>query len=185
MFMYPGDPAQNAYWSERNADGQGTAIAPADRRSLSAVGPFCLGPGDETEVVFAIVWARGDSNLDSVTDMRAMAEGIQSATELLLEPRQRVPPPPKQLPDVPLAVGLYPNPTSESATFRLGVPEPMDVRIEVFDALGRSVHHVVDARLEAGDRRFMLPTADWPPGMYLVRLQLDHITETRRLVVTR
>ncbi|NNF04083.1 MAG: T9SS type A sorting domain-containing protein, partial [Rhodothermales bacterium] len=127
----------------------------------------------------------GVDHLDSITQLKRVVSNINAGPDGLLMPSNGAieiePQPPK--PQIPFAVSIYPNPTSEQATLRLGIPRQMYVRIDVFDALGRRVHDVIDERLYAGDRRFTLPTADWPPGAYFVRIQLDHVTETRRLVV--
>ena len=69
--MFTGNPAQKAFWTEFNSDGQGTPIAPADRRFLASMGPFDMEPRDEKEAGIAIVWARGADNLDSVTRLLA------------------------------------------------------------------------------------------------------------------
>jgi hypothetical protein len=52
-FMFPGDPP--GFWSEFDSDGQGSAIAPADRRFVMATGPFTIKPNDEQTLVFGIV----------------------------------------------------------------------------------------------------------------------------------
>ena len=184
-FVYPGDPVTGAYWSEVNSDGEGTARPPADRRSISSVGPFCLGPGDEAEVVFAVIWARGRTNLDSVTRLRAIGEGMQEIAGDLLRPR-RLETPESESPDVMLlAASLYPNPAIGDVTIRLAVPQPMDVHIEVVDALGRQAAHIESGMLPEAVHTYERSVAHWPPGVYLVRFMLDHITETRTLVVTR
>ena len=78
-FMFPDDPTTAAFWSELNADGAGTARPPGDRRMVIASGPFTMQPGDEQEVVFAIVWARGDDHLASVTALKEAAGTVRAA----------------------------------------------------------------------------------------------------------
>jgi hypothetical protein len=68
-FMFPGNPPE--FWSEFDSDGQGSAIAPADRRFVMATGPFTINPADEQTLVFGIVTSFGDDNLDSVQQMKA------------------------------------------------------------------------------------------------------------------
>ncbi len=76
-FMFPGDPP--GFWSEFDSDGQGSAIAPADRRFVMATGPFTVKPNDEQTLVFGIVTSFGDDNLDSVRKMKeddALAQAV-------------------------------------------------------------------------------------------------------------
>jgi len=190
-YYLPGDPVAGEYWSEMNWDGEVGMIDPGDRRIVGSFGPVDLAPGETFTTVMAIVWARGSSNLDSVARLREEARGLRENTDLFTAPRSsaqnfvRYEPPSEPPPAPPFAASIYPNPATTEVTLRLGLPQPMEVRIDVFDTLGRRVHEVVDSRLEVGDRSWSIPSADWPPGVYLVRMQLDHITDTRRLVVTR
>ncbi len=55
-FAFPGNPP--AFWSEYDADGNGNANTPADRRFGVSSGPFTFNPGEIQEVVFGIVWAQ-------------------------------------------------------------------------------------------------------------------------------
>jgi len=76
-FMFPGNPPE--FWSEFDSDGQGSAIAPADRRFVMATGPFTINPADEQTLVFGIVTSFGDDNLDSVQQMKsddALAQAV-------------------------------------------------------------------------------------------------------------
>jgi len=183
-FVFPGNPATSSYWSEVNSDERGNAITPADRRYLNGLGPFCMAPGEEVELVIAIVWSRGSSNLDSVRQLKEDVAYIQSIRDGILTPRsipdQNVPEP-----EVPLALGVYPNPAgADGATVRLSIPEALDVGIEVYDVLGRHVHAAAGpGRLGGGEHQWTLPTGGWAPGVYIVRIQTGHVTTTRRLVV--
>ena len=184
-FVFPGNPATSSYWSEVNSDGRGNSISPADRRYLNGLGPFCIASGEEVELVIAIVWSRGSSNLDSVRQLKEDAAYIHSIREEILTPRsipdQNVPEP-----EVPLALGVYPNPAgADGVTVRLSIPEALDVGVEVYDLLGRRVHVAAGTgRLGGGEHQWMLPTGGWAPGVYIVRIQTGHVTTTRRLVVT-
>ena len=76
-FMFPGNPPE--FWSEFDSDGQGSAIAPADRRFVMATGPFTINPADEQTLVFGIVTSFGEDNLDSVQQMKsddALAQAV-------------------------------------------------------------------------------------------------------------
>ncbi len=78
-FMFPTDPTTGEFWSEFNADGNGNANPPADRRFAMSTGPFTINPNDQQEIVFGLVWARGTDNLNSVTKMFAADRRAQAA----------------------------------------------------------------------------------------------------------
>ncbi len=77
--MWPGDPVTGAFWSERNFDGAGNANPANDRRFLMSSGPFTLQPGETQDFVYAIVWAKGDNNFDSVARLRQATTVVRNA----------------------------------------------------------------------------------------------------------
>lgn len=183
-FMFPGNPP--AFWSEMNPCGAGTRTTEGltDSRFVAAHGPFELQPGATKSIVLAVLWARGEDQFDSVDVLKENAAFVAHATASLLQPLYVPPDDPRVLPgEIPLAAGIYPNPARDEATLRLSIPREMTVGIDLFDVLGRRVFSVDNGPRAAGDHSFTLPTAEWPPGVYLVRIQLDHLSETRRLVV--
>ena len=98
-FMYPGNigtgPASCEFWSECNADGAGTQIQAADRRFVMSSGPFVINPGDYQQIVFGIIWARGENSYDSVQKLKAADELAQTAFDINFQ----IPAPP-HAPDV-------------------------------------------------------------------------------------
>lgn len=82
-FAYPGDPVTGEGWTEGNPgiDGSLPPTPPADRRSGTVTGPFTMQPGDTQEIVFAVIWGRGDDHLDSITSLREASVEVQNAFE--------------------------------------------------------------------------------------------------------
>jgi len=78
----------------------------------------------------------------------------------------------------------FPNPFRETTTLSYALPAPADVRLEVFDALGRRVATVTESRRAAGTHEARFTARDLAPGLYLVRLTADGQTATRRLIHT-
>lgn len=81
--------------------------------------------------------------------------------------------------------GPFPNPAAAVTTLGFTLPETADVRIEVFDVLGRRVLLAHDAPLAAGAHAVPLPVDRLPNGPYLVRLTAGPHVATTRLTVTR
>ncbi len=78
VFFYPGDPVTSQFWSEENAS-QGHPNPSGDRRSISASPAFTLAPGETRDLHLALVFAQGTDRLDSITELRAASDLIQSA----------------------------------------------------------------------------------------------------------
>ena len=90
--------------------------------------------------------------------------------------------------ETPVASGLrlsppFPNPAQSESAVRLDVGDAQNVRIEVFDLLGRRVRTVYDGALAAGSHRVIISTSELPSGVYFVRVIGEQNRQTRRLVV--
>jgi hypothetical protein len=99
----------------------------------------------------------------------------------------------ERVPSAPEKVALlpnYPNPFSERTTIEYALPEPQEVRLAVYDALGRRVRVLVDERQSAGTHqvRWDGTTASGrqaASGLYLIRLEAGATEQTRKMVLIR
>ena len=66
----------------------------------------------------------------------------------------------------------YPNPFNPVTTIAYELPGPSDVRLSVFDVLGREVSVLVDGRMEAGAHVIRFDGSTFASGVYLYRLQV-------------
>lgn len=79
---------------------------------------------------------------------------------------------------------LAPNPTTGRAAFELTVGQPEAVRVEAFDALGRSVAVLHDGPMAAGQTaRLALDASALPAGVYSVRVAGESFTTSRLATV--
>ncbi len=79
----------------------------------------------------------------------------------------------------------YPNPFNPVTTLRFHLPEAADVRLEVFDLLGRRMALLTDARLEAGAHTVRFDAAAMPSGTYFYRVQAGHTVVTKHLTLIK
>ena len=169
-FGFPGDPVTNQCWSAPN-DCLGGSLFPADHRILVHSGPFRLEPSEATEVVFALPFALGSNNLDSVTQLRAAAHVTQAAWDTGFLAPQRVE---AGLPPETFHLQIsapFPNPFTLQTTIRYELPEEMVARMTVYDALGREVAVLVDGEQQAGSYDVVFDGTDLAPGTYVVRFE--------------
>jgi hypothetical protein len=79
-----------------------------------------------------------------------------------------------------------PHPVRDRTTIRYELAEPADVRLDVYDLLGRRILTLVDGTRPAGRQEVTLDAARMTSGSYFVRLWAnDRPVQTRRLVVVR
>ncbi|HUF08089.1 MAG TPA: T9SS type A sorting domain-containing protein, partial [Rhodothermales bacterium] len=79
----------------------------------------------------------------------------------------------------------YPNPFNPAATIRYDLLHSGDVRLKVFDGLGRLVTSLVDSRQSAGRHSVRWETGEVPSGVYLVRMEAGRFVGTRSLVLVK
>ncbi len=90
-----------------------------------------------------------------------------------------------ELPDA-FALGQnYPNPFNPSTAIEYELPAPQHVRLEVFDATGRSVGVLVDGVCPAGTHTVRFDADSLPSGLYVYRLQANGETLTRKMTLLR
>ncbi|WP_420455945.1 T9SS type A sorting domain-containing protein [Rubrivirga sp.] len=77
-----------------------------------------------------------------------------------------------------------PHPATQT-TLALTLDRAADVRVEVFDVLGRPVARLADGPLGTGTHRVAVDASRWPAGTYLVRATADGRAATLALVVAR
>jgi hypothetical protein len=70
-------------------------------------------------------------------------------------------------------VAAYPNPSSGAVTVPVVVPKAAEVRVTVYDVLGRAVATLHDGRLDIGVHDLTLDGAALPTGVYLVRAEVS------------
>ena len=84
------------------------------------------------------------------------------------------------------ALTVGPNPAGGAATVALTLPAPAEVRVAVYDALGRRVAVLTAGPLGAGRHRLPLDAAPLAPGVYVVRAEVGGAAVVaRRLTVAR
>ncbi|MFN3345700.1 MAG: T9SS type A sorting domain-containing protein, partial [Chloroherpetonaceae bacterium] len=81
----------------------------------------------------------------------------------------------------------YPNPFNPTTVIMYQLPLSSDVKLEVFDVLGRKVATLVNARQEAGSyvANFNASAYNLTSGVYFYRLQAGNFTETKKMMLVK
>ncbi|MBC7188141.1 MAG: T9SS type A sorting domain-containing protein, partial [Calditrichaeota bacterium] len=91
-------------------------------------------------------------------------------------------------PEVPTQFALlqnYPNPFNPVTTIRYMLPVSAHVTLTVYDASGRQVAQLVDAKQGPGVYAVLWNATDVASGVYYCRLTAGSFTQARKLVVTK
>jgi hypothetical protein len=90
--------------------------------------------------------------------------------------------------EVPSEIALeaaYPNPFNPTTTIGFALPEASEVRLVVYDVLGREVARLVDGRVEAGRHRMRFEAGSLPSGTYLYRLEAGSFVAVGQVLLVK
>jgi predicted GH43/DUF377 family glycosyl hydrolase len=79
----------------------------------------------------------------------------------------------------------YPNPFNPSTTIKFDLPTSTEVRLSVYDFLGREVSLLLNERREAGTHELRFDGSGLSSGVYFYRLTAGEYVETKRAVLVR
>ncbi|MDZ4700863.1 MAG: T9SS type A sorting domain-containing protein [Rhodothermales bacterium] len=91
-------------------------------------------------------------------------------------------------PETPRVAGVsspYPNPFSQATEFDLTLTAPQTLRIRVFDILGREVASIHEGTTPTGTHRIRWSAEGAAPGLYLIRVDGEGVSQTRQVVLLR
>jgi hypothetical protein len=79
----------------------------------------------------------------------------------------------------------YPNPFNPRTTISFDVAQPTEVRLKVFDVLGREVATLVDGDLAQGFHHVVFDASRLASGMYIYRIEMGDYRGFRTMVLIR
>jgi len=79
----------------------------------------------------------------------------------------------------------YPNPFNPSTTIEYMLPEPADVRLEVYSVDGRLIHTLQNGNLNAGRHQITFDASNLASGLYIYRLQAGEVQLIRRMTLLK
>ncbi len=79
----------------------------------------------------------------------------------------------------------YPNPFNPSTTIRYQLPVASEVKLEVYDVLGKKVATLVNERQAAGYYQYVWNANGLSSGVYLYRLQAGRFIETKKMMLVK
>jgi hypothetical protein len=79
----------------------------------------------------------------------------------------------------------YPNPFNPSTRIKYDVPKTSNVKIIVYDALGKEVETLVDMELQAGTYEVTWQAGNYSSGVYFYRIITDKYVSTNKMVLMK
>ena len=79
----------------------------------------------------------------------------------------------------------YPNPFNPTTTIKYDVPAQSDVRIVLYDVLGRVVQRLVDRNQKAGRYEVVFDAGQIASGTYFYRMQAGDFQALHKMIVLK
>lgn len=79
----------------------------------------------------------------------------------------------------------HPNPFNPSTTIQFDLPVESNVKLKVFNILGKEVTTLIDGKQEAGYKTIEFDATQLSSGVYFYRLQTETFTETKKLLLLK
>ncbi|UCE67846.1 MAG: right-handed parallel beta-helix repeat-containing protein [Candidatus Zixiibacteriota bacterium] len=79
----------------------------------------------------------------------------------------------------------YPNPFNAYTTIEFTIAEPQNIRLSVYDILGRQVQTLIDEHKQAGTHTITFDASDLSSGVYFYRLQAGDTVESKRMILLK
>lgn len=79
----------------------------------------------------------------------------------------------------------FPNPFNPTTQIRFSLAEACNVRLQIFDILGREIKMLAAGQYQRGSYTLTLDASTMPSGVYMYRLQAGNYTAVRKLVLLK
>ncbi|MBK7105640.1 MAG: ammonia-forming cytochrome c nitrite reductase subunit c552 [Ignavibacteriae bacterium] len=79
----------------------------------------------------------------------------------------------------------YPNPFNPTTVINFSIPEATNVKITVFDAIGREVSVLVNKQMNAGNYNVDWNAANNAAGIYFYRIETSNYVSTKKMVLLK
>ena len=109
---------------------------------------------------------------------RLLFENEKSGKRILLEEIEVVVP----TPESSTVVSTYPNPFSNSFRLILDLTENQPTHFEIFNILGKKIFTSSEQSLTAGRQTLSVQSADWPSGLYFIKIHTTTGFLTRQII---
>ncbi len=181
-YCLSGDPEEGTGWYE--GKGWPGGFAPGDRYNSLTAGPLIMAPGDTQEVVIAILMAQGNSNLNSVTELKKSAANIRNFyygkdIPVTVENNKS-----SLLKNFSLSQN-YPNPFNPSTIIQYNLAEESFVQIIVFDILGKEITRLINQKQNSGNYTITFDGSKLVSGFYIYQLRAGNYLESKKMMLIK
>ncbi len=79
----------------------------------------------------------------------------------------------------------YPNPFNPSTTIKYKIPKESNITIKIFDALGREVTTLLNAKRKAGEHNVVWNAKNYASGIYFYQIRAGEFVSTKKMLLLK
>jgi len=79
----------------------------------------------------------------------------------------------------------YPNPFNPNTRIRFDLPKNVNVKLTIYDMLGREIETIVNEHLNAGRYEVVFDASKYTSGVYYYRLNAGEFVETKKMILVK
>jgi len=79
----------------------------------------------------------------------------------------------------------YPNPFNPTTTIQFALPKPGNVKLVVYDLLGKEVTTLVNGHMEIGTHKIIFNAENLASGIYFYRLEAGYFTAVKKMLIVK
>jgi hypothetical protein len=196
-FPLNGDPVTGSGWIYGFGTGGGAGF-------VFFSGPFTLAPNDTQWAMIALVPAKGENNLNSITEMRRKAEILRSLPyDSLAFGTLNYPITDVEYQGEPLVTNFkleqnYPNPFNPSTKIKFTIPSVIAsgakqsqlVTLKVFDVLGNEITTLVSEELSPGEYEVEFNShsgevRNLTSGVYFYTIRAGEFVQSKKMILLK
>jgi hypothetical protein len=195
-FLYAGDPETNTGWTEYKGrlincsndtiNGQIISVnPPGDRRLVLSSGSedLTVMPGDTQRIVMCQLIARGSDNKNSVTKLKQLSDvAIEFYnTNFTIGVNQIS----SEIPSKFSLSQNYPNPFNPKTNIKFNIATLGDVKIVIYDVVGREVQIIVNEKLQPGTYEVTFNGSNLASGIYFYKFTAGEFASTKKMLMIK
>ncbi len=201
-FMYSGDPVTQNGWINTFS---------TDQRMMVNSGPFVLEKDNPVEIITAYIVGRGTDAINSVTVAKDIANDVIGFynTNFSYIPVGIEDTKTKTIPTKFVLEQNYPNPFNPTTTIKYTIPSSVittpkrgeislsskispsgrnditNVRLTIYDILGREVTTLVNKQQKPGNYKVTFDVSNISSGVYFYKLRTGSYSKTKKMILMR
>ncbi len=79
----------------------------------------------------------------------------------------------------------YPNPFNPSTTIEFALPKSENVKLRIYDILGKEVYSVINGKYDAGNHKVIFDMANFSSGIYFYKLEAGDFSATKKMMLIK